>query len=100
MLDWLVEHQAGLPRRMKPLSGTTSDARDFGHVVTEHMAPRHTTDGTTYLVAASALSSEENLQRLAHPGRAWRTRVPATLTAAQTAVAPATPETMRPLLEG
>jgi transposase len=100
MLDLLVEHQAGIPLLMKPLSGNTSDASDFGHVVTEHIAQLHTTYGTTYLVADSALYSEENLHRLAHTGSSWITRVPATLTEAQTALAQATPETMMPLTEG
>jgi transposase len=100
MLDVLVEHQGGIPLLMKPLSGHTSDASDFGHVVTEHIAQLHTTYGTTYLVADSALYSEENLQRLAHTGSSWITRVPATGTEAQTALAPATPEGMMPLMEG
>jgi transposase len=55
MLDLLVEHQAGIPLLMKPLSGNTSDVSDFGHVVTEHIAQLHTTYSTTYLVADSAL---------------------------------------------
>jgi transposase len=100
MLDLLVEHQAGIPLLMKPLSGNTSDASDFGHVITEHIAQLHTPYGTTYLVADSALYSEENLQKLAQTGSAWITRVPATLTAAHTALAQATPETMMPLMEG
>jgi transposase len=37
MLDLSVEHQAGIPVLMKPLSGNTSDASDFGHVVTHHL---------------------------------------------------------------
>jgi hypothetical protein len=35
MLELLVEHQAGLPVLMPPLSGHTSDAKPFGHVVKE-----------------------------------------------------------------
>jgi transposase len=100
MLDLIVEHQAGIPLLMKPLSGNTSDASDFGHVVTAHVAQLHTTYGTTYLVADSALYSEENLQKLAHTGSQWITRVPATLTEAQTALQQATPETMVPLRDG
>jgi hypothetical protein len=34
MLDLIVEHQAGIPLLMQPLSGNTSDANDFGDVVT------------------------------------------------------------------
>lgn len=100
MLDLIVEQQAGIPLLMKPLSGHTSDASDFGHVVTAHLAQLHTTYGTTYLVADSALYSAENLQKLAHTGSQWITRVPATLTEAQQVIQQATPATMVPLLEG
>jgi transposase len=38
LLDLMVEHQAGIPVLMKPLSGHTSDATDCGPVVKEHIA--------------------------------------------------------------
>jgi transposase len=47
MLDLIVEHQAGIPLLMKPLSGNSSDVQDFGQVVTEHITPLQTTYGTT-----------------------------------------------------
>ncbi len=100
MLDLMVEHQAGIPLLMQPLSGNTSDASDFGQVVSQHLQQLHLTYGTTYLVADSALYSEEHLQKLADTGSKWITRVPATLTAAQAALAQANPETMAPLTEG
>jgi transposase len=100
MLDLIVEQQAGIPLLMKPLSGNTSDASDFGQVVTQHIAQLHTTYGTTYLVADSALYSAENLQKLAHTGSKWISRVPATLTEAQTALAQASPAAMPPLRDG
>jgi transposase len=100
MLDLIVEHQGGIPLLMKPLSGNTSDASGFGHIVTEHIAQLHATYGTTYLVADSALYSEENLHKLAQIGSAWITRVPATLAEAQTALAQTTPEAMRLLMAG
>lgn len=65
MLDWIVAHQAGIPLLMQPLSVNTSDAGDFGQVITQHIEQLHTTYGTPYLVADSALYSEENLQKLA-----------------------------------
>jgi transposase len=99
-LDLIVEHQGGIPLLMKPLSGHTSDARDFGHLVTEHIAPLQPPYGTTYLVADSALYSEENLHKLSQMGSSWSTRVPATWTEAQTVLAPATPEAMMPLMAG
>jgi len=55
MLDLIVEHQAGIPLRMKPLSGHSSDVQNFGQIVTEHIQQLQTTYGTTYLVADSAL---------------------------------------------
>jgi transposase len=100
MLDLMVEHQAGIPLLMQPLSGNTSDVSDFGQVVSQHLQQLHLTYGTTYLVADSALYSEENLQKLADTGSKWITRVPATLTAAHAALAQADPETMAPLIEG
>jgi transposase len=100
MLDLLVEHQAGIPLLVKPFSGNTSDANDFGDMVTAHIAQRHATSGTSYLVADSALYSEGNRQQLAHTGSRWITRVPATLTEAQHALVQATPATMIPLRAG
>jgi transposase len=100
MLDLIVEHQAGIPLLMPPLSGHTSDALDCRHVVSAHMAALHTTDGTVYLVADRALSNEERLQQLAHTRRTWITRVPATLSKAQAVLAHADPVAMPPRLEG
>src|SRR5262245_62121638 len=65
MLDLMVEHQAALPVLMKPLSGNSSDATDFGQIIADHMAQLQITYGLTSLVADSALSSVENLQKLA-----------------------------------
>jgi transposase len=100
MLDLIVEHQAGIPLLMKPLSGNSSDVQDFGQVVTEHIAQLQTTYGTTYLVADSALYSAENLQKLVETRTKWITRVPATLSEAQAVLAQADPPTMTPLMEG
>jgi len=99
-LDVLVEPQAGIPLLLKPRSGHPSDARDCGQVVSQHLQPLHLTSGTTYLVADSALYSEEQLQQLAHTKSTGSPRVPATLAAAQAALADAHPATMEPLLEG
>ena len=51
-------------------------------------------------VADSALSSAENLQKLAETRTTWITRVPATLREAQAVLAQADPQTMAPLTEG
>lgn len=77
-LEWIIEHQAGLPVLMKPLRGHRRDVQAFGQVVSAPMAQLHTTDGTTDLVADRALSRDANLQPLANTQRTWMTRVPAT----------------------
>jgi transposase len=100
MLELIVEHQAGIPVLMKPLSGNSSDAKDFGHVIREHIAQLQTTYGTAYLVADSALYSEANLQKLSATRLKWITRVPATVSEAQAALAQADPQAMTPLMEG
>jgi transposase len=62
MLELIVEHQAGIPLLMKPLSGNSSDAQEFGHLVRDHIAQLHSTYGTTYVVADSALYRADNLR--------------------------------------
>jgi transposase len=100
MLALMVEHQAGIPVLMQPLSGNSSDAHEFGQVIKDHLAHLHTTYGATYLVADSALYSADNLQKLAATPMKWITRVPATLAEAQAVLAQADPQTMSPLREG
>jgi len=100
MLELIVEHQAGIPLLMKPLSGNSSDAQDFGEVVRAHVQQLHITYGLTCLVADSALYSEANLQKLAQTPMKWITRVPATLRDAQAALAHADPQAMASLTEG
>jgi transposase len=100
MLELIVEHQAGIPVLMKPLSGNSSDGKAFGHIVREHIAQLQTTYGTTYLVADSALYSDANLQKLAETHIKWITRVPATLREAQATLAQADPSAMTSFQEG
>jgi transposase len=100
MLELMVEHQAGLPLLMQPLSGNSSDAQEFGQVIKEHLAQLQTTYGLTYLVADSALYSADNLQKFAETKLKWITRVPATLQEAQQALAEANPQGLAPLTEG
>ena len=100
MLDLIVEHQAGIPVLMKPLSGNSSDAQDFGQLIADHVTQLQITYGSTFLVADSALYSAENLQKLAETRTKWITRVPATLSEAQAVLAQAHPQTMTPLTEG
>jgi transposase len=55
MLELIVEHQAGIPVLMQPLSGNSSEAPAFGQGIRSHIEPFHTTYGATYVVADSAL---------------------------------------------
>jgi transposase len=100
MLELMVEHQAGVPLLMQPLSGNSSDAQEFGQVIQEHRAQLQTTYGLTYLVADSALYSADNLQKFAETKLKWITRVPATLQEAQQVLAQADPQDLAPLAEG
>jgi transposase len=100
MLELMVEHHAGIPILMKPLSGHSSDAQDFGEAVRAHVHQLQTTYGMTYLVADSALYSEANLQKLAQTHMKWITRVPATLSTAHAGLAHADPQGLASLKEG
>jgi transposase len=95
-----MEHQAGMPVLMQPLSGTSRDVNAFGQVGRAHIAPWPTTDGTTDLVADRALYREANLQPVANTQLKWRTRVPAPWSAAQAGLSQADPPTMTPLADG
>lgn len=100
MLELIIEHQAGIPVLMKPLSGNSSDAQEFGHVIRTHIEQLRTTYAAPYLVADSALYSEANLAMLAQTEMKWITRVPATLNEAQAVLGSANPQAMAPLAEG
>ena len=100
MLELIVEHQAGIPMLMTPLSGNSRDAQDVGEVVRTQVQQLQTTYGMTYLVADSALYSEANLQKLAQTPIKWITRVPATVNAAQSVLAQAAPQALASLTAG
>jgi transposase len=100
MLELIVEHQAGIPVLMKPLSGNSSDAKSFAQTVSDHIEQLQSTYGTRYLVADSALYSAENLGILQDTHAKWITRVPATVRDAQVALAQADPDRMAPLKMG
>jgi transposase len=100
MLALMVEHQAGIPVLMKPLSGNSSDAPEFGQIVRDHLAPLHTTYGITSLVADSALYSADNRQKRSETRLKWSTRGPGTLSAAQAARAQADLQPLAPRLDG
>ena len=100
LLALVVEHQAGIPVLMKPLSGTSHDGTVFDRVVRDPMAQLHTTFTPTARVADSARSRADNWHKLAATSLKWIPRVPATLTEAQEVLAQAQPATRPPLQEG
>jgi len=99
MLELIVEHQAGIPILMQPLSGNSRDAQDVGEVSRTHVHPWHVPYGTTYVVADRALYREANLQMLAQTPMKWITRVPATLRDAQATLAHVAPQAMASFTE-
>ncbi len=100
MLELIVEHHAGIPLWMQPLSGNTNDTVEFGRLVDAHMAHLRREDEPLYLVADSALYSAENLSKLAQGALKWITRVPATLNEVQAHLAGVDLAAMAPLTKG
>ncbi len=100
ILELMVEHQAGIPILMKPLSGNSTDTQAFGDVIQSHVNQLQTTYGATYVVADCALYSQDNLEKLAQTQLKWITRVPGTLREAQAALDQANPNAMEPLMDG
>jgi transposase len=100
MLELMVEHHAGIPLLMKPLSGHSSEAHSFGELVRTPMDQRHTPYGLTSLVADRALYREANRAQLSQTQMKWLTRVPAPVSEAQAALAQVNPQTMMPRSEG
>lgn len=74
----LGEPHAGRPVLRPPRSGTSSAGNACGHRVREQLARWPTTYGTTYLVAARALSRADHRQQLADPPLQGMPRGPAT----------------------
>ena len=100
VLDLMVEHQAGIPMLMKPLSGNESDAVNFRAVVTEHVKQLQEAHAIPYLVADSSLYNQESLKALGQSGIKWISRVPHTLTEANAALPGVKVEELTPLAEG
>jgi transposase len=100
MLELIIEHQAGIPVLMQPLSGNSSDAQECGPVIRTHIEQLRTTYEATDLVADSALYSAANLATLAQTEMQWITRVPATVSEAQVVLGSVKPQAMAPLAEG
>jgi transposase len=93
VVDLMVEHQAGIPLLMKPLSGNSSDKRDFAPFIEAHIAQLREAHGLEYIVADSALYTEENLQRFGNAVK-WISRVPETIKEAKDAISQVNLDTM------
>lgn len=100
VLDLMVEHRAGLPVLMQPLSGNSSDQGDFPKLIERHLSGLQQAYGFDYIVADSALYSAEHIQRLSERGAKFITRVPETIQQAKTAIAEVDLEALVPLVEG
>jgi transposase len=100
MLELIVDPQAGIPVLMQPLSGNSSDPQAFGQAIHAHINQLRTTYGATSVVADGAFYSDANLDQLAQTAIKWITRVPATVSDAQVALAQADPSVMAPLQAG
>jgi transposase len=96
----MVEHQAGIPLLMKPLSGNRRDKGEFGRVVDDHISKLCRADKPLYLVADRALYRAENLSKLDQGKVKWITRVPATLNEIQAHLAQPELATMTWLTDG
>lgn len=55
MLELIIEHQAGIPVLMRPLSGNGSNPRACGQVIQAYIDPLQITYEATVMVAGSAL---------------------------------------------
>ena len=64
VLQLICENQAGIPLAMKPLSGNSADKTDFRETVKTHIGQLQQDVGLHYLVADSALYSQETLQEV------------------------------------
>ena len=100
VLDLIVEHQAGIPLLMKPLSGNESDATNFRAVVAEHVEHLQEAHDIPYLAADSSLYNQASLKALEQSGIKWITRVPHTLAEANAALSGVEVENLAPLAEG
>jgi transposase len=100
VLDLMVEHQAGLPVLMEPLSGNSSDQGSFPELIDRHLSHLQRAHGFDYVVADSALYSADHIGDLDKAGTKFITRVPGTIEEAGQAAQEADPEAMRSLTDG
>ena len=103
VLNLIVEHQAGLPILMQPLSGNASDQGSFPALIQAHLAQLQQVHGFEFVVADAAIYSASALQDIASAGVKFITRVPETVKQAQAVLAASDPaefDALEPLVEG
>jgi len=100
VLDLMVEHQAGIPMLMEPLSGNSSDQGSFPELIDRHSSHLQRAHGFDYVVADSALYSADHIDDLDKAGTKFITRVPGTIEEARQAVGEADLEAMKLLADG
>lgn len=100
VLDLMVEHQAGLPVLMEPLSGNASDQGSFPELIDRHLSHLQRAHGFDYVVADSALYSAGHIRDLDEAGTKFVTRVPESIEEAERAVSGANLGAMKPLSDG
>lgn len=93
VLQLICEQQAGLPLLMEPLSGNNSDKVSFRQTIQAHIEQMQSEVRLEYLVADSALYTAETLGQMNH--FYWITRVPETLSLAQSLIGAVAPDLMK-----
>jgi transposase len=100
VLDLMVEHQAGIPMLMKPLSGNASDQSSFPELIDRHISHLRRAHEFDYVVADSALYSADHIGDLDKAGTKFITRVPGSIREAKHAAQEADIGAMKSLGEG
>jgi transposase len=72
----MVEHQAGLPVLVEPLSANASDQGSFPELIDRHLNNLRCAHGFDYVVADSAPYSSDHIRDLGTAGMKFVTRVP------------------------
>jgi transposase len=100
VLNLMVEHKAGLPMLMEPLSGNASDQGSFPELIDQHLGHLQNAHGFDYVVARSSLYSSSHVEDLGRNGVKFITRVPLVISQAQEVVQNTDPAALEPLTEG
>ncbi|MFB6232280.1 MAG: IS1634 family transposase [Salinibacter sp.] len=100
VLNLMVEHKAGLPMLMEPLSGNASDQGSFPELIDQHIDHLQNAHGFDYVVADSSLYSASHVEDLDRNGVKFITRVPLAISEAEEVVQETDPAALEPLTEG